>query len=134
MNIENTHRLLKEGRLKKTKLRLALLKCFMDCHSAQSYTDIKNKLGQEVDKSTLYRNLSAFEEAGLIHRINDHTGISKYAFGNVKDPHHNHAHFVCESCNTVYCMDDIQIEELNVPQGFKAKSVQTILRGTCSDC
>ena len=122
-----------ESNLKRTKLRLALLNCLMTTKHAQSYLDLREKLGGGVDKSTLYRNLSAFEEAGIIHRINDHSGVAKYAFGNVHDHGKNHAHFVCEECETVFCVESPDIA-INVPKGFNVKNVQTIITGTCSDC
>jgi len=124
----------KENNLKRTKLRMALLSCLMNAKHAQSYIDLKEKIGKEVDKSTLYRNLSAFEEAGIIHRINDHSGISKYAFGKVNDHEGSHAHFVCEKCETVFCVEETSILNINLPEGFKGKSVQTIITGICSDC
>lgn len=113
---------------------MALLKCLINADHAQSYVDLKENLGKNVDKSTLYRNLSAFEEAGIIHRINDHTGISKYAFGKANAREGNHAHFVCEKCETVYCVEESVDAEISVPKGFKTKSVQTVIMGICSDC
>lgn len=126
--------LFKENNLKRTKLRVALLKCFIDAQHAQSYLNLKESLGKNVDKSTLYRNLSAFEEAGIIHRINDHSGVSKYAFGKMNNHIGDHAHFVCEKCETVYCITKLNEAEINVPKGFKTKNVQTIIRGICADC
>lgn len=134
MNNTATDSLLQEQGLKRTKLRVALLDCFFKANHAQSYVDIKSALGENVDKSTLYRNLTAFEEAGIIHRINDHTGVAKYALGKFKNHKTNHAHFVCEECETVYCLEEGAMEKLNVPKGFKTNTVQTILRGTCADC
>ncbi len=120
--------------LKKTKLRLALLNHFVNIPTAQSYADIKQALSGATDKSTLYRNLAAFEEAGIIHSINDHSGISKYAFGKEQNHGSNHAHFVCEKCETVYCIEDTTTAKINLPKGFKTKDIQTIIKGTCSDC
>ncbi|MEM1257751.1 MAG: Fur family transcriptional regulator [Bacteroidota bacterium] len=124
----------RENNLKRTKLRIALLGCLINAKHAQSYIDLKERLGIEVDKSTLYRNLSAFEEAGIIHRINDHSGVSKYAFGKVDNHEGNHAHFVCEQCETVFCVEENLNFEIKVPKGFKTRSVQTIITGICSAC
>lgn len=101
---------------------------------AQSYADIKAVLKEATDKSTLYRNLAAFEEAGLIHSVNDHTGVTKYAFGKSPIQGAEHAHFVCESCETVYCMKELTPSAFDVPKGFKTKKVQTIIRGICANC
>ncbi len=124
----------RENNLKRTKLRIALLGCLINAKHAQSYIDIKEGMGMEVDKSTLYRNLSTFEDAGIIHRINDQSGTAKYAFGKVDHYQGNHAHFVCEQCETVYCIEQTSDLEINLPKGFKAKGIQTIIKGICSDC
>lgn len=123
----------KQG-LKRTKLRVALLSCFIESKHALSFFDIKNGLFEDIDKSTLYRNLATFEHAGIIHRINDQSGITKYAYGPIKNEQGGHAHFVCEQCSTVYCMKEVQLENIVVPEGFKKKSVQTIIKGICGNC
>jgi len=120
--------------LKKTKLRTSLLEVFLNTKHAQSYVAIMAELGDMVDKSTLYRNLSAFEEAEIIHRITDDNGVSKYAFGPWQDHTGNHAHFFCEKCDNVYCVEGENPVNISVPEGFKKKNVQTIIRGTCPDC
>ncbi|MEX0315235.1 MAG: Fur family transcriptional regulator [Allomuricauda sp.] len=124
-----------EGKgLKKTKLRMELIQHFKNARYAQSYSDLKEALAEPADKSTLYRNLSIFEEAGLIHSINDHTGIAKYAFGASPSSGQEHAHFVCECCETVYCIKGMSELQLDVPKGFRANNVQTIIKGTCANC
>ncbi|WP_422349950.1 Fur family transcriptional regulator [Flagellimonas sp.] len=131
---QSNEALLDQKGLKKTKLRLELVKHFKDAKHAQSYSDLKEIMGEGVDKSTLYRNLSAFEEVGLIHGINDHSGITKYALGASPSAGQEHAHFVCESCETVYCVKGMTEIQMKVPSGFKAKNIQTIIRGTCANC
>lgn len=101
---------------------------------AQSYIDLKSVLKEATDKSTLYRNLAAFEEAGLIHSINDHSGVTKYAFGEPLAKGDEHAHFVCESCETVYCMEQSDTIKVPIPKGFKTTKVQTIIKGICANC
>ena len=125
--------LLQTQGLKKTKVRMALLSCLLEADHAHSYAELKQALGERIDKSTLYRNLAAFEEAGIIHRI-EHSGIAKYAFGKVHDHGQNHAHFICEKCETVYCVEQMPVTEIDVPKGFKTKTVQTLIKGTCADC
>ncbi len=134
MKNESYKRLLEQKGLKKTQIRMILLKQFMNMEHAQSYNDLQAALVKEVDKSTLYRNLASFEKAGIIHSINDHSGIAKYAFGDSPIQGSDHAHFVCECCETVYCIEELGPLELNVPKGFKTNKVQTILRGICADC
>ncbi len=131
---QSSQELLEGKGLKKTKLRMELMQHFKNARHAQSYSDLKKVLVEPADKSTLYRNLSIFEEVGLIHSINDHTGIAKYAFGASPSSGHEHAHFVCECCETVYCVKGVPELQLDVPKGFKAKNVQTIIMGICANC
>jgi len=134
MDIQNTAELLEQKGLKKTKLRLELINHFIKVKHAQSYTDLKQLLIGETDKSTLYRNLAVFEQANLIHRINDNSGISKYALGASPSSGNEHAHFVCESCEAVYCLEKSIIIKPDVPKGFEINNVQTIIRGICANC
>ena len=134
MNKVNCAQLLEKKGLKKTKVRLALIQHFVNLDHAQSYSDLQADLVKEIDKSTLYRNLTSFEQAGIIHRINDHTGVAKYAFGESPIQGNEHAHFVCDCCETVYCMEGLTSNNINVPEGFKTNKVQTIIRGICADC
>nr|WP_299342668.1 transcriptional repressor [Allomuricauda sp.] len=134
MRTEHCERLLEQKGLKKTKVRMALLQHFMNLDYAQSYNDVQGALVKEVDKSTLYRNLTSFERAGIIHRIDDHSGVAKYAFGEAPMQGNDHAHFVCERCETVYCIEGLTPLQLEVPEGFKTNQVQTIIRGICADC
>ena len=126
--------LLRAKGLKKTKVRTSLLQHFMQMKHAQSYGDLQVALRSQIDKSTLYRNLTSFERVGIIHRINDHSGIAKYAFGEAQGHGNEHAHFVCEYCETVYCMEGLAPLQLEVPKGFKTKQVQTIVKGICAKC
>ena len=134
MSAKNYEVLLEKKGLKKTKVRIALIRHFMNLDQAQSYSDLQAAMQTEIDKSTLYRNLTSFEQAGIIHRINDHSGVSKYAFGEAPVQGEEHAHFVCDSCESVYCIETEAPSPLNVPDGFRTNNVQTIIRGICADC
>lgn len=134
MNAQQLAELLQKNGLKRTKLRVAMLQHFASIQYAQSYDDLSQVFGDLADKSTLYRNLNTFKDAGLIHGINDLSGVTKYAFGGVSQKKQDHAHFVCDACQTVYCLDSLSIPQLNVPEGFKTQKVQTIIRGICAEC
>ena len=134
MKKERFEQLLEKKGLKKTRIRMELIQHFVNLDRAQSYNDLQAAMVEDVDKSTLYRNLTSFEEAGIIHRINDHSGIAKYAFGESPELGNEHAHFVCECCETVYCMEGLTSLQFNLPKGFRTNKVQTIIRGICADC
>ena len=45
-----------------------------------------------------------------------------------------HAHFYCKKCNTVICLDNVPVEEPQVPQGFEANETEVIIKGVCPIC
>ena len=110
-NLEN---ILRSHDLKSTPQREALLKAFMESDKAMNLTDI-NKYSKEFDRMTLYRNLNAFEEKGLIHKIPDKE-IPSYALckhDSIKHSHQDeHVHFKCINCELTLCLDNIEIPEI----------------------
>ena len=111
-----------------------LLRYLLDQKHALSFHDLQESFPENIDKSTLYRNLSNFEEAGLIHRINDHTGLSKYAISSKTNQEKDHAHFVCEQCDRVFCVEGTVNLDLKVPAEFRVKESKTIINGVCAQC
>jgi len=126
--------LLRQKGLRKTSLRIKMLSCFRESKRALSYADLEQKFGSSTDKSTLYRNLAVFEENGIIHRIKDQSRSAKFAFGPLIHPGHRHAHFICDQCNSTYCIEWSTVPENELPAGFKAESVEATVTGICGDC
>lgn len=125
--------MLNQARLKKTPARIAVLMRFLSVEHAQSYFDLQEAFKGNYDKSTLYRTLGSFEEAELLHRIDDASGISKYAFGKWYD-RFGHAHFICDSCHNTYCLNKMEEKTLKVPEGFQSRAVNILINGTCPNC
>ena len=134
MKAVEVEQLLEEKGLKKTKIRLALAGHFVNMEHAHSYSDLQAALAHQIDKSTLYRNLASFEKVGIIHRIDDHSGVAKYAFGTSPESGNTHAHFVCEYCEAVYCLKELEEPTFDLPKGFEAREKQTIIKGVCANC
>ncbi|MEP0710878.1 transcriptional repressor [Algoriphagus sp.] len=74
-NIENK---LEEKEIRPTAMRLLVLKTLQKQIAAVSLQDLEAAF-EKADRITLYRTLKTFEEKGLIHSIEDGTGITKYA-------------------------------------------------------
>lgn len=91
-----------------------------------------------VDRITLYRTLKTFETKGIIHKAVDGTNVQKYAMcveGCSEASHqHQHAHFHCDSCNSTFCIDDIQIPAFPKQSSFQVKTIEMIVKGTCVEC
>jgi Fur family ferric uptake transcriptional regulator len=129
--------LLVKHNLKKTAPRLRVLSMLASKNVATSQPDLESVL-DGIDRVTLYRILSAFEEKGIIHKVFDLNGTANYALcsSNCEENHHHdeHLHFNCTICNNVYCLDDLSIPELTLPPGFKSEGFTLYATGVCPKC
>ncbi len=130
--------LLEKYSLKKTAPRNSVLEILSGRNVATSQPELEEILGKDIDRVTLYRILKTFEEKGIIHKIIDINGTATYAICQSEcsehDHHDEHIHFNCTVCGNVYCLNDMHIPPVNVPQGFKVESVSLIVSGTCDKC
>jgi len=129
--------ILKAHDLKHTKQRVRVLEEISHGQSAVSQPELEKKLGKEIDRVTLYRILNAYEEKGIVHRIMDANGTANYAICSSACTAHNHhdehVHFNCTQCNKIFCLE-LTIPEIEMPQGFKAKTVNFTAYGLCNKC
>jgi Fur family ferric uptake transcriptional regulator len=135
--------LLKEHNLKVTKIRLDVLELMIKSGVAMSHAQISEKLGQDhVDKVTLYRTLNTFTEVGIAHKVATEDRNWLYAIyehdGHSHNNHgHEHAHFICDECDKIYCFPiDEHLTEIQqqIQKGFQIKSKEIRLHGTCPIC
>lgn len=130
--------LLKKHQLKKTTPRLSVLSILKSRPMATSQPELEEMMGKQVDRVTLYRILNTFEEKGIIHKILDLNGTANYAFcssGCKAHEHHDeHLHFNCTVCKHVYCMNDLHIPSITLPEGFKTSSLNLTASGICDKC
>ncbi|PPK99739.1 Fur family transcriptional regulator, ferric uptake regulator [Parapedobacter indicus] len=131
-------RLLRQNKLKVTQPRLGVLKIISEKETAISQPELERMLGDAVDRVTLYRVLATFEEKGILHKIFDLHGTATYALCSTAcDEHHHHdehVHFICSSCNNIYCLDDIKLPKINLPEGYQLQSVGINAVGLCAEC
>ena len=124
--------------LSKTSFRKKLIKLFYKSKSSLSIDEIINNISYKVDKVSVYRALNAFEENGLIHKVPDKDNLMRYALCqsecNSTKHSHNHAHLLCNKCNTTYCLNDFKIPIETKYKGFKINHSKIILEGSCIDC
>ncbi len=123
-------------KIKPTAMRQLVLKALTDQKTALSLSELEQKFDR-VDRVTLYRTLKTFEENKLIHAIDDGTGSAKYALCQEAcecHPNDLHVHFHCTKCRQTYCLHDIQIPDINLPQGFSLDNVNMVVKGICANC
>ena len=110
--------------IKPTGARCAILEVLEKATAPLSYEQIKAAMTLAMDKATFYRNMAKFEECRLVSKFESDDRKWYYELGSME-----HAHFICESCHEVSCVD---IPVPSKAQGNKVKSV--ILKGTCKRC
>lgn len=128
---------LQEKQINPTPMRLVVLDFLLKQNNAVSLTDMELGL-EKSDRVTLYRSLKTFEEHGLVHRIDDGTGITKFALCEPSctiDGHHDlHVHFYCTNCGETHCLPKTQIPEVNLPKGYQRQETNLLVKGLCPDC
>lgn len=137
MERERLSKLLSHFGVRVTPVRYLLYQALEEATVAMSLSDLEVEL-RTVDKSSIFRNLQLFLEAGLIHQIQDGSGIAKYAVSQVESTDHplTHAHFTCRKCAETICLEGITLDltQLAIPEGFQVDGYTLILKGICPHC
>lgn len=130
--------LLKHNHMSVTASRCSMIDLFLNStQGAVRHSDIESEL-KNIDRVTIYRNLQAFKEKGIIHNIPSTDGAALYALchSGCTDGHHldNHVHFSCASCGSTQCLDHISVPNVNLPEGFQADKIEMVITGICPKC
>ncbi|MFG6350129.1 MAG: transcriptional repressor [Oscillospiraceae bacterium] len=119
---------------KKRDAMLAFLRTTTRHPSAdQVYRRLKPEY-PDLSLATVYRNLGQLCEQGLIKRVGTVDGQERYD-GEVRP----HSHFICNRCGSILDLPWVSPGEdwagqLSVQYGFRAESLESIVRGLCKDC
>jgi len=136
--MEYTSDFLKNYGLSNTESRKQILALFTNSKGALAHADIEKNAAVNFDRVTIYRTLQTFVEKGIIHTIPTADNSVLYALCKdaCKEGHHhdNHVHFICDICYTTYCLDNISIPSVELPDGFKAKQSDVVISGICKNC
>lgn len=130
-----THKLTHRG-IRPTAMRLLILRTMMRGDETVSMPEMERWL-PTVDKSTISRTLSLFLLHRLVHAVDDGSGAVKYAVCSddcscaVED---EHTHFYCESCHRTFCLKQIAVPVVPLPDGFRLTGVNYVLKGLCPEC
>ena len=133
----NTTNILKQHRLRLTNCRKQVLSYMLEVQQAVGQPTLERQMS-DFDRVTLYRTLNTFLEKGIIHKVLDDTGVTKYALcasGCTKHQHNDeHVHFKCNECGKLECINTIGIPNIKLPQGYLFNDANLLVRGTCKDC
>mgnify|MGYP003132231880 FL=1 len=128
---------LKTKGIRPTAMRSLVYQELAKQNTAVALTDIELAF-TKADRTTLYRTVKTFEEKGIVHQIDDGTGISKYALCepgcNCEIENDLHLHFHCSNCDKTVCLTEHKIPQISLPEGYVAEDVNLVVKGICSDC
>ena len=100
-------KILERKNVRPTAMRLLVVQYLFTKNVAVSLTDLENNF-ERSDRVTLYRTLKTFVGKGLVHKIDDGTGTTKYALCeencNCEIETDLHVHFHCNACNQTICL------------------------------
>ncbi len=130
--------ILKKNGLSVTESRKKILELFLDTEGALAHADIEKNTDAAFDRVTVYRTLQTFVEKGIIHQIPTIDNSILYALckHNCQQGHHhdNHVHFICNSCDKTFCLDDVTVPDVKLPAGFNPSQAAMVVTGVCMEC
>ncbi|MDO4934098.1 MAG: transcriptional repressor [Prevotella sp.] len=125
--------------IRPTVNRILTVKALGTADRPMSLSELEYKI-LTVDKSGIFRALTLFREHRLVHVIDSGGDGVRYelclSHSHGEDGHDDdvHAHFYCERCHRTFCIDNVPIPEVPLPEGYIRTSVNYVLKGYCPEC
>ena len=135
--MEKIVQLLENKGIRPTAMRLMTYKRLAELNVAISLGDLEKDF-KVSERSTLFRTIKTFEEKGVVHQIEDGTGVIKYALceENCECEVGNdlHLHFHCNNCNETVCLTEHKIPHISLPDGYITEDINLVVKGICEKC
>ncbi len=122
--------------VKLTANRLLIAQALEEAGRPLSMTELEDRL-ETIDKSNVFRALTAFRDAHLVHVLEDTGDGVRY---ELCLSHHDdedddvHVHFYCTQCRRTYCLHDIPVPPVRIPDGYEPQGVSYLVKGICPEC
>jgi len=127
---------LEHRRIKPTAMRQLILNHLVEENEPMALSELQRKF-DKVDRVTIYRTLQKFLDNKLVHTIEDGSGSVKYAVcadDCTCEPEHLHVHFHCTECGHTYCLNELPIPTVELPEGYEMKTTNYTVKGICPKC
>ena len=130
--------LLQESGLRITDHRLTVLATVAKVKQPITVYELVEVLRKKnnIDQATVYRNLSALHQAGLLRRLDFNHGHAHYELETGRASHQ----LVCQKCETIEKIEGVSVEDavkkmLKKSKKFKNTTTHSIeIYGTCKTC
>lgn len=128
--------LMEHAGIKPTSNRVLVIRALMDASAPMSLIDLETQLGT-LERSSILRVLNLLLSRHLVHIMEDGRGVAKYELCHCADHctvDDMHAHFYCERCERMICLENVPVPHIPLPSGYSLHSVNFMLKGICPDC
>ena len=126
--------ILNSKKLKRTSCREGIIDVVLSTDTALSENEIRSRLSGTYDRTTYYRSFKTLEEHKILHKIVVDDQTVKYALDNSFTHKNEHAHFFCNECQMVKCLESYPLKDFSLPEGYTKNDTEIIIKGTCSGC
>ena len=128
--------LLSRHGIRPTPNRLLVARAMEESGRPVSMSELETAI-DSIDKSGIFRTLVLFRDKQLVHVLEDGGDGARYELCHSHDSEHDddlHVHFYCEKCRKTFCLEDIHIPRVSLPQGWSAHTVNYMIKGVCPSC
>ena len=122
--------------IKTTANRQLVARALADSRRPLSLAELEERL-VTLDRSSIFRVLTLFRDQHLVHVIE---GGSEGVHYELCQSHSHetdddqHAHFHCEVCHRTFCLQEIPVPAVALPEGYTATSASYLIKGICPAC
>jgi Fur family ferric uptake transcriptional regulator len=139
LSVKEAREMLRGATLRATACRLAVLQYLSQSDMPISHAEVADELVPSgYDKSTIYRSLIEFVDAGLAARLDLGDHVWRFELRSESGQQHaEHPHFMCLSCGGVECLADVKVT-IAPKKGAGKRSIgevtEVLLKGHCPSC
>ena len=128
--------MLLEHGIRPTTNRITMVKALALAEHPLTMTELED-LVDTIDKSNVFRALSLFREHHLVHVLQDGADAVRYELCHSHEKGHDddiHAHFYCERCGQTFCLNEIAVPRVALPEGYHLHTINYLIKGVCPKC
>lgn len=128
--------LLMEHGIRPTANRIMLVKSLAEAERPLTMMELEDRI-ETIDKSNIFRALTLFKEQHLVHVIEDGGDAVRYELCHSHEEENDndvHAHFYCERCHQTFCLNDVPIPSVSLPNGYRMTTINYLVKGICPKC
>ncbi|TVQ95301.1 MAG: transcriptional repressor [Deltaproteobacteria bacterium] len=134
---ERAVEMLRSAHLRVTGPRVAVLTAMLRRQHPVAASDlIDDVASMRLSEVTVYRNLNRLADSGVVRRVDTTERRRRFEVLDAGESDHEHAHFVCDGCGTVTCIEgDVPpVAPVSLPDGYRVDAHRVVLHGRCATC